>query len=197
MNKKVMIFSLEKTGTSTVKRTIDTTGIAVDRVHPHTVDNFDFSLYTHFITLVRDPVARAISSHFEYNMKNDIEKEIDKTLTWFDDYIKPMSGINVYSTFRYIQGWKIYSENMLVIRTDSLSSALVYALRDLLQIPSDNFTFVEGNRTKDKHGDVYNEFVNTKKWDSTLLNSIYNHKYCKLFWSDTENEYFMKKWRRK
>lgn len=71
MPERIVIFTMEKVGSSTVKWALEHAGYLVDRVTPHNMEEFEEDLLTHrVITMIRDPIAHFISLKREYLSKD-------------------------------------------------------------------------------------------------------------------------------
>lgn len=178
------------------------------------------------ITLVRDPVARAISHFFEilhlqYNY-NYYEKS--KTLSteqivselipiflnecdkhhvpseWFETELKGVFDVDVYRhPFDPAQGYQIYSSDkaqVLLIRLESLNKCAPAAFKEFMGI--ENFQISKSNTgTIKDYSDIYKAFVSTCVLPDSYLDEMYTTPYVKLFYSDDEIQAFRDKWQRK
>lgn len=203
----VMVFCMEKTGSTTVMRAIQSAGLVAGRGHRHNIKDLDLSEYTHFVTMVREPISRAISGYFEEDMQGgleDLKQEVDFTLNWFDDYIRPAIGVNAYSPkssrrllFNRKIGWSIYSKKLLIVRTDRLNDGLADGLAELLGMNAEDFTVEHRAMGNERFGDRYDRFIEQAKFDNTYLFNVYRHKYCKSFFYVKETKELIERWRKK
>lgn len=175
------------------------------------------------VTLVRDPIAKNISSFFQhlesrlgYKYKNkldsmkmeDIVKELmelflnringyKKSLTWFERELKPVFGIDIYSKdFPKSKGYGIYeseSASVLLIRLENLNECANDAFKTFLNINS--FTLLESNTGSNKgYSNIYRSFLEHIVLPEKYINEIYTSNYVKHFYSEEEIEAFKKKW---
>lgn len=157
------------------------------------------------ITLVRDPIARNFSSYFEHldaiwhtpDAHTAIPLEElyrgfaerfphEEPLTWFDDELRPVFGIDVYE-HPFSASGTLRVGDLLVLKSelDDLSKAA--AIGDFLGIrrlslPPVNVT---GWKTK---GEMYRRFVSTVPLESTYVDRMLNARYTRHFYSDGERE---------
>jgi len=177
------------------------------------------------ITLVRDPIARSISSFFinlgltlDYNYQDkvkftkveDIVEELielflesydghEKPLTWFDRELKPVFGIDVFSSeFPKSKGYEIYKTkdvDLLLIRLENLNECGCDAIKKFLNITE--FNLIESNvASKKDYQDVYSKFLCSLALPSFYIDKIYMSKYVRHFYSEEEIEKFKAKWYR-
>ncbi len=175
------------------------------------------------ITLIRDPVARNISTFFEsfnvlfakharkYNFDlanpdvriDDIiklfleEANHDLPLVWFDKYMAPVFGIDVYaSEFPSTSGYEIYKgENaeLLLIRLEDLDKCAKDAFHEYLGLK--DFALKKTNiASEKKYSDAYSAFKSSIQLPKTYLERIYSDKFTRHFYTPQERERFMKRW---
>ena len=176
------------------------------------------------ITLIRDPIARNVSSFFQafpiYFPKEARQFKIDKTkfednldllinlflnkferhkvpLLWFDVHMKPSFGIDVYeSEFDTSKGYKIYQ--------GKTADLLLFRLEDLNKCAQkafkeflniDNFELEYANISKEKeYGYAYGQFKSKIKLPSEYIDKIYHSKFVKHFYTDDEVLMFKTRW---
>ena len=182
------------------------------------------------ITLVREPVARNISTFFEnlevgechggkvFNVKSDyygIDAEValdnvqplrdlfferlvhDRPLTWFDDEIKSVFGIDVFEgVFPRDKGYKIVAADnadLLLIRLNELNQCAVAAFREFLGI--DGFTLVQRNVGSNKdYAPLYKAFKKGICFPEDYINRMYDSKFTRYFFSDEEIDQLRETW---
>jgi len=182
------------------------------------------------ITLVREPVARNISTFFEnldvaikpdgkkYVVKSDyygIDIEVglddveplgslffdrmqhDRPLQYFDNEIKAVFGIDVYSgEFPTQKGYRIYpAENadLLLIRLENLNACARTAFREFMGI--DDFSLVQTNVGSEKiYAPLYSAFKRTVHLPESYIDRMYNAKYTRYFFTEGEIQGFRDKW---
>ncbi|KPA13125.1 hypothetical protein MHK_006661 [Candidatus Magnetomorum sp. HK-1] len=147
------------------------------------IDKYMGQIRFKVISLVRDPVARDISSTFQ-NIKlglphivhvdkkeavNDIleyllnefhkfDENTDEVCTWFDKEIRDVLKFDVFSVqFNTVEGYQIYStkySDLLIIRLEDLTRCYKKAFYEFLGIS--NFSLVYDNKgTKKWYADLY------------------------------------------
>jgi Putative capsular polysaccharide synthesis protein/Sulfotransferase family len=176
------------------------------------------------ISLVREPVGRNISSFF-HNIDKFIpncaalyeEGKIDIggitqrflqqfhehsfPLTWFDQEMKSVFGIDVFSAnvvrseeqrvFTYKHG----ELDLLVMKTEDIDDVAQKALQEFLQIK--DFRLKQSNISRDKYYNrVYDDFVKLVKLPEEYLTSMFESKYAKYFYTSKEIELFRTRWAR-
>ncbi|MBD3338141.1 MAG: hypothetical protein GF353_03470 [Candidatus Lokiarchaeota archaeon] len=176
------------------------------------------------ITLVRDPIARNISSFFqdinhrfpEFNypqkvktlnqdelvselIKLYLEKhDHEKPLWWFDKELKQTFGIDVYSTpFPKVKGYKIYGgqrAEVLLIRLENLSQCKNKAFKEFLNI--DNFELINVNLAEQKdYSEIYDKFKSSICFPKSYIETFYNSKFVKHLYTQKEIRDFELKWK--
>lgn len=169
------------------------------------------------VSLVRDPVAQQISAFFQIidliipgffekydNGVLDMEELVRTFIqwypaesayynTWFDVEMKPTFGIDVFEQpFPYDTGYKIYFGDMadlLVIRLEDLNTCAEKALNEFLGL--DVFNIIHNNISSDKnYANHYNEFISQIILPDDYINSVYDTKYVRYFYSREEIETF-------
>jgi Putative capsular polysaccharide synthesis protein len=171
------------------------------------------------VTLVREPVARNVSSFFQVadlqfgidlarwsagdgtssldDLFLDCFDEHDLPLRWLDDQLRVATGVDVYATdFDTDRGWVIVEgtrARVLVLRTDRLAETFTSATEAFLgrQGPE----LVNRNLSSDKEsGDLYERFRTGVVLPQPYLDQQYNSKYARHFWTDTELDAFRGAW---
>jgi hypothetical protein len=172
------------------------------------------------ISLVRDPVARNVSTFF-YALPQFIsdwkEKEaqqllfaselsaifeskqhfIQTALNWFDEQIKDAVGLDVYAVpFDKTRGWQIYKQGLielLVLRMEDLQSTGEDALRKFLNLP--HLKMVKVNTGEEREAfELYRRFL-THPVSREYLEMSYSTKLARHFYTDKEIEQFTDRWR--
>lgn len=190
------------------------------------MDKNNFSEKWKVISLVRDPIARNISTFFqaypiyfaefsrENKLQNDYMKgdiseltdlfmnsfeEHDTPLNWFDVHMKPAFGIDVFaSEFPKEKGYKIYKGkdvDLLLVRLENLKACAAEAFRHFLGI--EGFTLLDANISSDKdYSAAYNQFKKAIVLSEAYINSMYNSKFTRHFYTDNEIKQFKQIWGR-
>jgi Putative capsular polysaccharide synthesis protein len=179
------------------------------------------------ITLVREPVGRAISAFFQnfhlhghplyigekkYIQSLSIDRLIsifhDKyqsmpslwKLDWFDEQFYKITGIDVCAKpFDISRGWMEYE--------NEFAKTLLIRFENLESIGEETirkfialsrFTLIKKHVSSEKwYGDILDQFLNKIIFSTESLGNIYNSKICKHFYSQKEIFIFCKKWARK
>lgn len=172
------------------------------------------------VTLVRDPVARNVSSFFQtldLRISDFIEKyqagmltiaqlqqifleefeEHEIPLIWLDKELKGVLGIDVYATpFPKAKGYQICrgeSVEVLLIKLEMLNQCTQEAFKEFLGI--ENFILSQSNVADDKKYDkIYREFMQSLWLPDSYLDTMYNSKYIRHFYSNEEISRFRTKW---
>jgi Putative capsular polysaccharide synthesis protein len=174
------------------------------------------------ISLVRDPIARNISSFF-YNIDKFIpnctklyekgriavpditevffEKfhEHDLPLTWFDEEMKYVFGIDVFSAdlSRFVDNrvfiYKHGDIDLLVLKTEDINYVAHEAVQKFLQIT--DFRVKQAHLSTEQHySRVYEDFTKTAKLPNKYLATMYESKYVKYFYTSKEIAHFRARW---
>lgn len=175
------------------------------------------------VTLIRDPVSRNVSSFFEnletlypaLNVEAMVaEQGYDGTaralidlfmrdfkhelpLTWFDDEIKAIFGIDVYAdAFPRERGYTRYSNDradLLLLRLEDLSTSAAPAFSEFLDI--ENLKLVNANLADDKaYKDLYGRFKKFIQFPDSYLTMMYQSRFMTHFYSRDEIEQLRAKW---
>ena len=176
------------------------------------------------ISIVRDPIARNISSFFqafpiyfadEYvTMQNTSLTNNDKIkllielfikkfdrhnvpLEWFDIHMQPVFNIDIYAqSFTKSLGYKIYHADnidLLILRLEDLNKNIETAMQAFLGIK--NFKLENANISSGKdYSNDYSLFKNQLKLPQSYISDMYDSKYMKYFYTDSEINAFTSKW---
>jgi len=165
------------------------------------------------ITMVRDPIERAISSFF-YNQKykkfkgpdfitnNNLEifeKEIDfeKNVMWFDyDYNAYFKTNYQNLKFEKNKGFSITKFDdknySLIIRTDKLNKIFSYAFYELIGFKPDELKSFN-TRSQTNVGELYKEFKNKLRLSDEKTLALLENKFVKKFFTEAEIKQKIKK----
>lgn len=177
------------------------------------------------ITLIRDPIARIISALFQNLLAyypdwrerylngqfdfDELQKLIINIITinlepddWFDTQIKsiPAFGIDVYAEpFPFEKGYKTYlgagRASLLLIRLENLNDCAGQAMREFLGL--ENFVLQNENTSEEKdYIDLYRAFKE-KPWPMDFVRKVYDTKFARHFYSESELKAFTKRWTQK
>ena len=160
------------------------------------------------ITCVRNPLDRNRSAFFEvfkyhtgvaptsWNENLDTLKTLyhEKMnhyypIEWFDKEMQTMTDIDVYSIpfdkrARYTRS-QIGHVDLLILRTDLADDVKSKVIGDFLECPS--FLLTNYNKAEEKpYADLYQEFKENVYFDRSYLESLFNTKLAKHFFSEEE-----------
>lgn len=165
---------------------------------------------TKIITLVREPISRNMSAYFE-NYKifddklNDIRKSIERftknyhhktPLNWFDSELKKSLDFDIFSNeFDKKNGYQTYSfEDIeyLVMKVELEDKIKQKALSKFL---NNDINLINSNLSEEKgYIEFYKKFKDSIIFDEKYVDTMYNSKYMKHFYTEKEIEGFKKKW---
>jgi len=163
------------------------------------------------ITLVRDPVARKISSAFQLRRyhpdlpTNDasaatqwLRENIDFTESpphesvWFDCEIKAVFGIDVYDhPFKPQEGYtriQTSRADVLVLRLEDLDDLIPSVVSDFVDAP------LTVERTNTRSDDTYQTIKRTFALPTSTLERVYSQRMVQHFYADREIEAFIDSW---
>jgi len=187
---KVLVFTMEKVGSTSLMRAIKSGGHTVDRAYVGNMD-FDFHSYERIVTAVRDPIARNLSWHYESNGEGGPGDRFP--LEWIDKYLEPKTGVNVYGTsFPTVKGWKVYSGYLLIVKTELMSKVLKEALTYFCG--EADYQVEHQAKGGFKFGGEYDDFIKGSAFHKKLLDRMYESKYAKHFYSPKQIEALRRKW---
>jgi len=207
---KVLVISIGKAGSTTVMNALRSANVIVGRAHSFNYQDIDPKDYTHFVTMIREPVARGIAEWFEMYREQILERgqeyldltpivyfenQIVKPVTFYEKYVQDYIGVNVYGMqFVKAKGWLIYSKKLLAIRTDQLADQLAIGLAELLGMQPEDFTVEHRALGEERFGEVYTQFLKNVKFDKAFLGELYNSEYCRKFFYAKELRELTLKW---
>jgi hypothetical protein len=175
------------------------------------------------ITLVRDPVARNISSFFQvldtelrYGYESrvreigveavvrelqesfiDMYTQHDMPPTWFDTELKTVFGVDAFAEeFPRQKGYRIYrapQANVLVIKLEKIEGCAADAVQEFLGI--DGLRLIHKNIGTEKYySEGYGLFRKTVSLPDRYLRRMYDSKMVRHFYSPEEIEAFRTRW---
>ena len=181
------------------------------------------------ITLLRDPVARNISTFFQNTTISKLENGLFRAesywydftidfslpdigklincyfkyfhhevpLKFFDDEIKATFDIDVFShPFNKDLGYTILQNKtakLLLIRLESLNNCATSALHNFMGI--EDFKITKSNITiKKDYSNIYNLFKDTIEFPKSYLDTMYQSKFTRHFYTDEEISNLYGKW---
>ena len=171
------------------------------------------------ISLVRDPVAKKISTFFqlineyipdwkkqwksgelklEDLQKMFFEKSGDNDPgQWFDNQIKPIWGIDIFKTpFDKTNGYHIYTftprVNLMIIRMEDLNRVAENAFREFMGLES--FSIISTNVGEEKpYRKLYEQFKKLPL-PASYLDKEYSSRYARYLYTENEIAAFRKHW---
>lgn len=167
------------------------------------------------VTLVRDPIARNISSYFEHldaiwhrpnaheyvSLPSLIEGfrmrfPHAEPLTWFDDEMRQVTGIDVYQYPFAASGYLVVSHNnieVLILKSELPDASKARMLSDFLRVTS--LSLAPVNRTSHKaKGAVYQAFVKTLRFESGYVEQMLGSRYVRHFYTAAEQDALWRKY---
>ena len=171
------------------------------------------------ISVVRDPVARNISSYFQsidrrfLNLKKRFENKsltIDEIIStffkyekhelplkWFDNEMNEIFGIDIYlNHFPKGKGYEIYKyENidLMILKLEMLSNCAQPAFDEFLNLSGVEILYNNVSASK-PYAHLYHQFINSIHLPDSYLDQMYNSKFMRFFYSDPEINVFRIKW---
>lgn len=174
------------------------------------------------ISLVRDPVALAVSDVFQNPLfagpqimdksgnflPQIVVQPLKERLTtgsvvgymenWFDKELNGVFGIDVFKKpFPVNDGFSFYRNghiHALVIRLEDLSKKGPFVIAKLLRFSKPIKLLRRNVREMSEEGRAYQNVLSTLKLDPTLLESIYSSKLVRHFYSEDLIHTFTSKW---
>jgi hypothetical protein len=121
--------------------------------------------------------------------KSPVEYDDGDPLTWFDEELKPVFGVDVFATpFPVSQGYEIYggpSSRVLLLRLEDLDRVANAAFKDFLGAGLSRV--VRRNDASDKvYADLYRRFRQLLKLPSQYLDRMYSSRYSRHFYTAEE-----------
>ncbi len=167
------------------------------------------------ITLVRDPIARNLSSYFEHldqiwrtpkahesvPMASLAEGFLsrfthEEPLTWFDDEMLPATGIDVYQHPFPAAGHQTIRTDrfdLLILKSELSDPDKATALAAFLDVPS--IVLRTKNRTSEKTvGTAFRQFGSALRLDREFVDRILESRYARHFYNDAEREELRRKY---
>ena len=175
------------------------------------------------ITLIRDPIARNISTFFqslnlffpewvkEHNnvqsalvdhVEEMIELFLNKAdhqlpLVWFDKYLEPVFGVDVYKQeFPVSKGYEIFKNDkveLLIIKLEDLDRCASVAFKEFLGI--ENFELKKANITSEKvESEAYSRFKELIMVPDSYIDEMYSSEFVQHFYTRSEIDRFRSKW---
>jgi len=197
---------------------------SVELFHTHTLKDMPKGLQekvlgddeTYFICLTREPVSRNISGFFEpkqfhptKNTKLELSNFCHEFITkfnhtggidWFDTEFLNMGFDSLYDLeFDKDKGYGIYEngkKKLLLLRMEDINDNLGKTLTEFIGEPISSEIQIENSSKDRQYKDIYNLFKEMLHVPDDILDSVYQTKHTKYFYTDKEIEKFYKKWRK-
>lgn len=174
------------------------------------------------ISLVRDPVARNISSFFHVldfrvgfgfdersasTPPDRLQEELvtafreydghDEPLDFFDEELHAVLNWDVYEhEFDPGRGYGIYAApgmDVLILRLEDLNRVAAKAFHEFLGLP--DFRLVPSNRAEEKsYAAAYERFRREARFDDEYLDRMYGSRFARHFYSEQELLRFRNRW---
>ncbi len=166
------------------------------------------------ITMVREPVARNVSSfahdfplYFQGGMQDYSLEELGKMyyewdrhydgIRWFDDEFLKSTGVDVFlqpfdqeAGFSTIESGRL---SILLLKSEIDVSIQERCIAEFLDIPK--FRLRICNTSADRaYKQNYKDFVKYIKFDRNYLDTQYDSKYCRHYYSEREVAGFRERW---
>ncbi|HWS73247.1 MAG TPA: putative capsular polysaccharide synthesis family protein [Thermoanaerobaculia bacterium] len=167
------------------------------------------------VTLVRDPIARNISSYFEHldaiwnrpNAHESVSLELliegfrsrythEEPLTWFDDEMLPVTGIDVYEHPFPASGHLVVRRekiDLLMMKSELPDGTKAEALSQFLGMRG--LALAPANRTSDKtKGLMYRQFLDALQLDDQYVEQMLENRYTRHFYTSAELDSLRRKY---
>jgi hypothetical protein len=225
----VLIYTMARVGTNTTRYTLEQMEIQVSTSHYSVQDEQEFGLdpYGYFdqirvdrerewkiISLMRDPIARNISTFF-WSIKKYYDRHPqtfdprmikaftenypfhDTPITWFERELIPFLDFNIYEhPFDREAGFTIYDTpyaQLLLLKTEQLTEVGAEAFSTLFEKPCDEIVH-RSHGSKRFSGGAFRDFHDRAKFSKEYLDRMYDNDHVRYFYTEEEIEDFRKKW---
>ena len=124
--------------------------------------------------------------------------EHDLPLTWFDEEIESVFGIDVYSAKPVSSTERVYQcrkddVELLIMRMEDINSVAEDAVRRFLDVSE--FRLERANvGSKKAYGRIYADFREQVNLPESYLSKMYDSKYARHFYSSEEIDSFRRRW---
>lgn len=187
------------------------------------IDKNKAKVHWRIITLVREPISRAISGLFQdveqhYPVLIDengrvkkshaiellqekfgsFDESTDYVCTWFDRELKSVFDIDVFAyPFDHHDGFTIIRDNnieVLILRLEDLSRSFNNAIAEFLDLEKP-IQILEANVGKDKwYSEEYGYVLENLTVPKSVCTRIYSSKYAKQFYCESMRNELIQKW---
>jgi hypothetical protein len=180
------------------------------------VDKYNLLKHAKIITLTREPIERNFSAFFEnyrmmtgnafedssHSTKEMIEMFLknyphDTPLEWFDEEFNKTMEIDIYDfPFNRERGYSIIDlegSSVLIMQSEVDDATKEEALR--LFLKNDKISIAHANKSSNKaYNEAYRSFKKKIVLPQDYIEKMYNAKYTKHFYSESEIEKFKQRW---
>ena len=163
------------------------------------------------VSLTRDPLAQSVSAWFQSTVggRNVVDEDVNKmlesflarpdwyrTIRWFDDEVARHLGIDVYE-HPFTPGEPLFvrtpSVRLLLMRLEDLDAVGPAALSEFTGVKIDR-TVRANVGTQKAYADPYQRFRAKAVLPRELVDTMYNSRYARHFYSDDEIARFRGAW---
>jgi hypothetical protein len=169
------------------------------------------------VTLVRDPIARNVSSYFEHLdfiwQRQNAHESVSmgrliegfrtrfphhEPLTWFDDEMLPVTGIDVFQQTFPESGHLILRNGneqmeLLIMKSES-PNAMKAAVLSKVACRRVSLSVANSTSAKSK-GPVFQEFLSKLQLAPDYIDEMLESRYARHFYSDSERQAFREKYK--
>jgi hypothetical protein len=133
----------------------------------------------------------------EYVARPEAMRYDGDPLTWFDEELKPVFGVDVFSApFSFETGYSIYRGDgvrVLLMRLEDLGACAAKAFEAFLGIKGFRPTPDNVGASKD-YGALYRAFLDKVALPEEYMDFVYSSKYSRQFYSPAELAKFRARW---
>jgi hypothetical protein len=173
-----------------------------------------------FITLVREPISRNISSFFqeidhllpnflqrykagEVDVETMVQTFFDKfdhehVLQWPEKHLQPVLDLDLYeSDFPKDQGYQIYSGehyDLLLLKLEALDECAEDAFHEFLGIEKIELVKTNVSKTRE-YAEAYQQFKEHLSLPDSYIDAMYSSQYMQHFYSQDEIAAFAAQWK--
>lgn len=205
-NKRGLVFSMHKVGSSTVMQAFREVGLNPERGFAENMDYLEaygLDNYSIVVTPVRDPIARIISWTFEVyetQVRRADFESIASIITsgyssdWFDGIFNYAFGIDVYEhKFNKTRGWSVIDDRFILVQTERMSKVLPDAFESVLSVRPVVEHRASSIETR-PYGELYAEFLEWVKFGEKYVRNMYNSKFVKHFFTKKQVYAWRQRW---
>lgn len=195
--KTVIVFSMQKAGSTTIMRALESAGYEAHRGYAENIHTLPWR-ESPIVVPFRDPIEHAVSWMFEKSLMEKkifggIEMELYDfpALFWFDNYFEPLFAYNPLDD----DLTQAVHKNIFLIRTDRLSGTLAARLGNFLN--TNKYFSVQHLARGIERFEDYRQYMSILKIPEPLLTKIIDSHYVKALWNEVEREGMRERWSKK